>query len=503
MIDYLRKRPMLISAVGCVISAVCGFYSFWALVLCIVLFISLLILSLFKKQAVFTVVWILLVVMCLSCFSHLIQAKKSANMADSETFSYISFESTTYKSESFYRSNFEVVKSENLPKGTKISLWHTPLNFSLGDILYAKISLSETDEDYKVSSFGNEIYISGSIEEFQRVDVTDNISKGVNKIRNYVAKTVFANMSEDSAATVCALVLGDRSYLEYGFYDNIKSSGVAHVMVVSGMHLSIIVTLVLKFIEKAVYRPYFRAFIMFCTVIVMCAVCGFTNSILRAGITYIIMALGLLLNRPYSGENALGGAVTFILISSPFTVFNVGFQLSVLSTFGILAVALPICKHLDIKKKIPKYIIETTILSLSAMLLTLPVTIYIFGYASNVSVITNLLISFPVTIILSVSVVALILSLILPFMSSVLLGFVDYSVKYINFVINYLGTRPFAVTRIPPFMAFVAVLVILVVFKVLLTCKKRQDMLKLKEMNEKILKERGSKRKWQSFLKMR
>lgn len=503
MIDYLRKRPMLISAVGCVISAVCGFYSFWALAFCLLLFAAFLILSLFKKQSVFTVVWILLVVMCISCFAHIKKAEKLADMADSNINAYISFESTTYKSEGFYRSNFEVVKSETLPKGTKISLWHTPLNFSLGDILYAKISLSEIDQDYKVSNFSNKIYISGSIKEFERTDVTDNISKGVNKIRNYVAKTVFANMSEDSAATVYALVSGDRSYLEDGFYDNIKASGVAHVMVVSGMHLSIIVSLALKFIEKTVYRPYFRAFIMFCAVIIMCAVCGFTNSILRAGITYIIMALGLLLNRPYSGENALGGAVTFILISSPFTVFNIGFQLSVLSTLGILAVALPICKHLDIKNKILKYIVDTILLSLSAMLLTLPVTIYVFGYVSNVSVITNLLISFPVTVILSVSVVALILSLILPFMSSVLLGFVDYGVGYINFVINYLGTRSFAVTRMPPFMAFVAGLVILIVFEVLLTCKKRQDMLKLKQMNEKILKEGGNNQKWQSFLKMR
>ncbi|MBO5321454.1 MAG: ComEC/Rec2 family competence protein [Clostridia bacterium] len=501
MIDYLRKRPMLISAVGCVISAVCGFYSFWALALCLLLFAVFLIFSLFKKQAVFTVVWILLVVMCISCFSNLKKAEKLESMADSNINAYISFESTTYKSEGFYRSTFEVVKSETLPKGTKISLWHTPLNFSLGDILYAQISLSELDEDYKASNFGNKIYISGNIEEFKKLDTTDNISKAVNKIRNYVAKTVFENMSKESAATVCALVSGDRSYLEDRFYDNIKASGVAHVMVVSGMHLSIIVSLILKIIEKTVYKPYFKAFIMFCTVIIMCAVCGFTNSILRAGITYIIMALGLLLNRPYSGENALGGAVTFILISSPFTVFNIGFQLSVLSTLGILAVALPICKHLDINKKIPKYIIETTILSLSAMLLTLPITIYVFGYVSNMSVFTNLLISFPVTIILSASVVALILSIIFPFMASVLLGFVDYGVKYINSVINYLGTRSFAVTRLPPFVSYVAVLVILVVFEVLLTCKKRQDMLKLKEMNEKILKEGGNWRKWQSFLK--
>ena len=503
MIDYLRKRPMLISAVGCVISAVCGFYSFWALAFCLLLFITFLILSFFKKQAVFTVVWILLVVMCISCFSHLKSIEKLGNMENSDVEAYLSFESTNYKSENIYRSTFEVVRSESLPKGVKISVWHIPINFSLGDMLYAEISLSETDPDYKASNYGNKIYITGSIEKFKKIDISDDVSKSVNKIRNYVAKTVFSSMSKDSAATVCALVLGDRSYLEDGFYDNIKASGVAHVMVVSGMHLSIIVSLALMVIEKTVYKAYLKAFVVFCTVITICAVCGFTNSILRAGITYIIIALGLLFNRPYCGENALGSAVTFILISSPFTIFNIGFQLSVLSTLGILAVALPICKHLDIKNKILKYIVDTTILSLSALLLTLPVTICVFGYVSNMSVLTNLLISFPVTIILSACVVALILSLIFPFVSSVLLGIVDYGVKYINFVINYLGTRSFAVTRLPLFMAFVAVLVILIVFEVLITCKKRQDMLKLKQMNEKILKEGGDKRKWQSFLKMR
>jgi hypothetical protein len=117
------------------------------------------------------------------------------------------------------------------------------------------------------------------------------------------------------------------------------------------------------------------------------------------------------------------------------------------------------------------------------------------------SVITNILISFPVTVILSVTVVAVVLSPVLPFISSVALGIIDYGVKYVNFVINYIGSRSFATTRLPQWVAFVAVLVILVVFHVLITCKKRRDMLKLKEMNQKIIKEGGDRKKWQLFLK--
>ncbi len=501
MVDYLRKRPMLISAVGCVISAICGFYSFWASGLVFALSLIFLGFAFFKKQFSFVFVWLLVAVMCVCSFAEGKKAERIGALAGSEIEAVLSFDATTYKSESIYNSTFEVLVDGKLKKGSKISLWHEPLNFSGGEIINATVSLRKIDDDYKVQNFSNEIYISGDIEDFSRVEVKDGVLANVYKIRNYIAETLYKNMSKDSAATMCALVFGDKSYLSDEFYGNVKSAGVAHVMVVSGLHLSIIVLLVLQLTEKFVYNPYLRGFIMFCTVVIMCTVCGFTNSILRAGITYIIMALALVLKRPYSAENALGCAVTFILLSSPFTVFSVAFQLSALSTLGILAVALPVYNNFKIEKKIPKYIVTNILISLSALLLTLPVTVYIYGYISNMSVITNLLISFPVTVILSVTVVAVVLSPVLPFISSVALGIIDYGVKYVNFVINYMGSRSFATTRLPQWVAFVAVLVILVVFHLLITCKKRRDMLKLKEMNQKIIKEGGDRKKWQLFLK--
>ena len=501
MVDYLRKRPMLISAVGCVISAVCGFYSLKVLGLIFALSLIFISLAFFKKQFSFVFVWLLVAVMCLCTFAEGKKAEKIGALAGSQVEAILSFDTTTYKSENIYNSTFEVLVDGKLKKGSKISLWHAPLNFSGGEIINAKISLRKIDDAYKLQNFSDEIYISGNIQDFSRVEVKDSILENIYKIRNYIAKTLYKNMSKDSAATMCALVFGDKSYLSDEFYGNVKAAGVAHVMVVSGLHLSIIVLLVLQLTEKFVYNNYLRGFIMFCTVVIMCTVCGFTNSILRAGITYILMAVALVLKRPYSGENALGCAVTFILLSSPFTVFSVAFQLSVLSTLGILAVAVPISNEFKIQKKVPKYIVVNTLISFSALLLTLPVTVYIYGYISNMSVVTNILISFPVTVILSATVAALVISPVLPFVSSVALGIIDYGVRYVNLVINYMGSRPFATTRLPEWVAFVAVLVILVVFHVLITCKKRRDMLKLKEMNQKIVKEGGNRKKWQSFLK--
>ncbi len=502
MIDYLIKRPMLVAAVGCTVSAFCGFYSVTALIIAIGIFSGFFVFSLLMKNGVYAVVLALVLIMSLSCYFTLCSADRLQKFEGSTVSADLCHLSTDYKSATVYKSDFEVLKSDTLPKGTKLSLWHGAVNFKSGDSISATVNLTSLKDKYKASSYSKGVFIGGSIKEFENIEHRDKVLSAIACLRGYITEVLFENMSWESASTMCALVFGSREYFTDEFYGNVKAAGVAHVMVVSGMHLTILVTLILRLVERFVYNSYLRALIMCFAVVIICGVCGFTASILRAGITYIIMSVALLLKRPYSGENALGVAVTLILIFSPFIIFNIGFLLSVLATFGILAVALPICKTVSINKKGPvKCIFETALLSLSATLLTLPLLIYVFGWVSNVSVITNLLISLPVTAVLSATVFAVVISPVLPFAASVLLNVTDYGVRYINSVINYMGSRPYAVTRMPEWCAFIAVLLILFVFSILATCKKRRYMLILMAMNQKILKEKGSDKKWQLFLK--
>ncbi len=505
MIDYLNERPMLISAVGCALSAVCVFYSKAALAVCLIVFSGLLMLSVFRKNASLSVAFLLTVMMTVSCFISTIKISSLNEYSDSVITADICIYETTYKSDGYYISEVETVSEDVLPKNTKLTLYHTPLSVATGEILSAKIKLNKIDDKYKASSYSKGIYLSGNTLEMKRTARKDTVLTAAQRLKSYIKNNLFRNMEYESAATMSALVFGDRGYFTDEFYGNVKSSGVAHAMVVSGMHLTILVGLVLKITESFVYNSYLKALIMFSTVIVLCGVCGFTMSILRAGVTYIIMAFGLLLCRPYSGENALGGAFTFISIVSPYAIFSIGFQLSLLSTFGILGIAMPICKVLKphIKSNILLKLCQSVILSISAAFMTLPVVIYVFGYISVVSVVTNLLIDFPLSFCLCATVIALIIKPVLPFFGTMVLNTVDYGVRYINFVINYLGSRKFAVLRINEEGVYISVILIFAVFKIMLTCKRRQDMLKLKQMNEKILKERGKDTKWQSFLRKR
>ncbi len=501
MLDYLRKRPMIISAVGCAVSAVCGFYFKSVLFLCLILSIFVGIWYLRKKNSTAITVMILIVIMNLSTAYELWQISSLGKLEYTTKTAEVCFVKTTYQKNNYCISEFEVIDGE-IPKGTKISLSHTPFYCETGEIITAQINLEGVRKDYRVSQFSDGIYLSGKLESFNRTEYKDVVLGTVENLRNYIRKWLFSNMSYESAATVSALVFGDKSYFSNDFYDNVRASGVAHVMVVSGMHLSVIVTLILKITERFIYNSKLKATVMLLTVLLLSAVCGFTKSILRAGVTYIVMALGILLKRSYTPENALGTAVTFILISSPFVVFNVGFQLSVLSTFGILAVASPVCEYLKGKLKgILKSLADSAVLSLSAMLMTLPVVIYVFGYVSTVGVITNLFIAIPASFCLSAAVVSLVLSPLLPFVASVIMDICDIVVSYINFVINFMGSLSFSTVDVGKWGVIASVILIIFVLHSMLACKVKKDMLKLEEMNRKIMSERGSKHKWRLFLK--
>lgn len=504
MVDYLKSRPMLIAALGCILVSLFAFYSKPFFIVFVIAAIICLVVAVLSKKVATVIVVTLIIIMQIACCVSFGKIDFQNRLVGKTVQADIVFTDIVYKSGSYCAAEAEVLNSRALERGSKLMVWYEPSTFSQGSILSVEIKLSQVNENRKASCYSKGIYLTGSIRKIKPTGSTDFVMNTAGRVRQYVRRVFFKNLDYNSAATMSALMIGDKDYFTDEFYSNVKSAGVAHVMVVSGMHLSIMVALILWICEKFVYNRFFRAFVMFAVVAALCAICGFTMSILRAGVTYIIMAVGLFLNRPYSGDNALGAAVCFILIGSPFAVFDVAFLLSVLSTFGILAVAIPICKALELPKcTAGKFVLQTAIISLSALLLTLPVSIFVFGYISTVGVVTNLLISLPVTFCMSIASVAVVLNLFCPVAAKPLFYILEIAVKYVNSVINYFGSRNYSVLRLSDGFGFVAILLIAILFWIMLSCKRKADMLKLKEMNNKVVSERGSMRQWRLFLKRR
>jgi len=135
-----------------------------------------------------------------------------------------------------------------------------------------------------------------------------------------------------------AIILGDRDSLPENLYDEFSLLGIAHVIALSGLHLGIIASIVfiilfpLNTIACGRVRPAVAIVIIWAYIILT----GMSPSIVRAGIMASFYLVSRILQRKNSSLNALLGAAFFILVFSPYALFDAGFQLSFITVASLI-----------------------------------------------------------------------------------------------------------------------------------------------------------------------
>ncbi len=494
MLKFLKERPMLLAAIVTSVISVVALYSEVALFILALVILGIIFYLIYKRicgELIIAAILVLAVTVSGYLTIGKVKTFESYNnvLVSGE---FVVAEKPQNHGE-YYSVVLETINSDTLTKGEKLRVNYYSENLEFSTKIKATVSLSEIKgKSYRNSNYSQGVFIKGYIKNCEHTGEVDYILSAVGSVRKYIKNKIFKNYKGEEAATVMALVAGDKAYFTDEFYGNVKSAGVAHVMVVSGMHLSIIVSMFLYIINKFFYNRFLKALIIVFVTISVMAICGFTMSILRAGITYFLVALALILNRENTSENTLGLAVCLIYLANPFAIFSVAFQLSVLSTFAILVVSIPIINFLSereiIRNKMLLSVISSTIVSVSTLIFTAPITIYFFGYISCVSIITNLLISTAT----SGAMIFCILGFCFPFLAVPLFKISELLVTYINAVINYFGALDFATVDTPKFIIIIPILLIIVILLGLVACKLRYDMVKLKEMEIKHIAEGGN-----------
>ena len=349
MFDFLKKRPMLLCAIVASALSVIGIYAETALLyFCPLLLFAIFMMFYNSVKGEIILAFILVLAVGVSTLFSL-KSVKEANLLDNLTCKgeFVVVEKPENHG-NYYSTTLQTINCEDLKKGSKIAVTFQSGEMQLGEYLNAKVALSSLQESpSKYTYYSNNILLRGYVKSHKSLGKSDSVLKTLGSIRTYIKESIFEIYGNPEAATMVALLTGNKGYFTNDFYANVKSAGVAHVMVVSGMHLSIIVGFTLLVINKFLYNRFLKAFVIFITLLSVAAVCGFTMSIMRAGITYLLISLALLIDRRYNPENSLGTAVSVILLFNPLTIFSVSFQLSVLSTFGILSIALPASEFLN------------------------------------------------------------------------------------------------------------------------------------------------------------
>lgn len=238
------------------------------------------------------------------------------------------------------------------------------------------------------------------------------------RLRRQISQWVDALFSHDTSGFAKALLLGDTTDLTYQENTALTLSGIVHVVSVSGLHVSILFSLLFRlFGSRRVLTPVLGIGLL----AFVAAVTGFSPSIVRACLMNGLMLLALLVNRTYDPPTGLAFAVVVMLGVNPLSVSAVGFQLSVASVMGIQLFAEPITDHISawnfwsearqrsFLARFRTWFSGSVAVTLSASIMTAPLTALHFGTVSLVGILTNLLTLWVVNVVF----VGIILSVLL------------------------------------------------------------------------------------------
>ena len=219
-----------------------------------------------------------------------------------------------------------------------------------------------------------------------------------------------AEENDDAYAVVAAMALGDKSALTQELKDVYSVTGASHILALSGLHLGIIYTLLSLFV-------FSRRWQMLSQIIIMLSIWGFvflvgmSTSVMRSAVMLSVYALLSLGHRDRMSVNTLAFTAIVMLMVSPMSLFDVGFQMSYMAVLSIL-LFVPLMESIFsaeylMSHRVVRWFWGMVAVSLSAQIGTAPLIAYYFGRFSCYFLPTNFIVIPAAMLILYLSLVVL------------------------------------------------------------------------------------------------
>ncbi len=199
---------------------------------------------------------------------------------------------------------------------------------------------------------------------------------------------VFENaMPQTEAGVIAAMLLGEKSALSEEVKKIYQQSGIAHILAISGIHISILGAFVYRLLRKLGAAYVTATIASVALLFAFGCMTGMGLSAMRAILMFGIYLGAACCGRAYDSRNALAVALVFLLWQNPCALFLSGFQFSFFAIAGVL-LGKEICEIVK-----PKYrLVESLIISLGIQLLTLPLTAWYYFEIPVYSIFLNLLV---------------------------------------------------------------------------------------------------------------
>ncbi len=353
---------------------------------------------------------------------------------------------------------------DTVPNSFKLNLSSADdFNCNLYDDIKLQVEFKETKASsyyyHNVSEgyYTNATVIEGSVERLgSQTIMWDSF---LNSIHNSIESKLSSVLNNESSGLLMALMLGNKSTMNKTIQESFRQAGLSHIVVVSGLHLSIIIGFVFNLLSIFIKEKKITAGITIGIILLYVVLTGFTYSVIRCAVMNIIYLCSYFVARKQNPFNSLGFAGLLITLINPLAIGNLGLIMSFSATLGIISVESKISgfilgklpkainnKKLGLVKRLVVYIVNCASVSLSATLFTLPVMVFVFESFSVYFLLSNLLVTAiaPVTIILGIILTVLLYIPPLSAVANVVAVAESYLCGFIIWVSEFVSGLPMA-----------------------------------------------------------
>lgn len=265
------------------------------------------------------------------------------------------------------------------------------LNVDIGDVIIFDSYLKDKSIFYEDNFSAHDI--ANGYKYLAQVEANDVsvVAKSLTIFESanlFMRDTLKQGLGEQEFSVAYAMLLGNTDYIDYDTITSYRSSGIAHIFAVSGLHIGFLATALNFILKKFKINRLVKAILVSIILFGYAGICGFSASSIRASVMCSVMLFSAVKGMRYDGLSSVGVSAFLILLFQPIQLFCVGFQLSFAVVLGIIVLS-PILMRLF--KFMPQKIASPLSTVVSAQLVGIPICLASFGQFSAVAIIFNLL----------------------------------------------------------------------------------------------------------------
>jgi len=257
------------------------------------------------------------------------------------------------------------------------------------------------------------------------------------------------------------ILLGKKGGIDYQIKSDFQKSGVAHVLAISGLHVSFIVIFVHLLVSFLPFSFRVQNVITLFILGLYMLLSGANPPVVRATLMVAFYLFGQNLERKPTSYNTLGVAAFIIVIFQPQQLFWVGFQFSFIAVFSIFffyerlrfvedMIKLRFTLN-NFSRKLIKLIVTPFLISLSAQLGTVPLMGYYFQQIPLISIFLNLLVIPLIGFIVALGFLTLFVSILSFEFALVVANFLSQVIQVLIEIVHFTAQLPSAYVKTPSF----------------------------------------------------